>query len=122
MSEINGRPVAVGDTILVQTQVATIARYDELADKMVYVLGEGNGTNSVECHISNTSFRVIDLSQPVGLAHEQHDNLQTALSEVQTIAAPVEEDPDTDRVKGDVGAKMPGQPGVDNGEQIITAG
>lgn len=110
MPETNGNPVEVGDLILVQSQVARITRYDELADKFVYVLGEGNGTNFVEAHISNTAFRRITLDTPVGLAHEQAANLASAEAEVQPIANPVEEDPDTDRVKGEQGAKMPGRP------------
>jgi hypothetical protein len=130
MPEINGQPVEVGDTILVQTQVAKISSYNELADRFVYVLGEGNGTNSVEAHISNTNFRKIDLDGPVGLAHEQNAFLQEKLAEVNTIADPQEEDPETDRVRGEKGAKLPGGNGTpgagseesDSGDEITTAG
>lgn len=131
MSEINDQPVEVGDVILVNTQVATITAYDEGADRMTYVLGEGNGTNFISGHISNTKFRKIDLNESVGLAHQQHAELVEAVSEVKTITDPQEEDPDTDRVKGPQGAKIPGgngtpgrqedEQGEGSGDELIKA-
>lgn len=110
MAEIHGNPVAAGDTILVQTQVAKVVRYDESIDKFVYVIGEGNGVNYIEAHISNTRFEVINPPEHTGLAATQHESLTSAEAEVKNISDPVEEDPDTDRVKGDIGAKLPGKP------------
>lgn len=110
MSEINGNPVVVGDTILVQTQVAKVTQYDEQFDRMTYVIGEGNGTNFVQAHISNTKFELIDLSNHTTLAQQQSENLDDAVAEVKRISDPQEEDPETDRVKGEIGAKLPGRP------------
>lgn len=120
MPEINGLPVKVGDTILVSTQVATITQYDELADRMTYVLGEGTGTNFVQGHVSNTQFRLIDITSHVGLAQEQHENLTSLLDEVNFENVPVEEDPDTDRVKGPVGAKMANGLDGESGDEVIS--
>lgn len=107
MPEINGNEVKVGDTILVSTQVAQITQYDELADRMTYVIGEGRGVNYIQAHVSNTNFRLVSLDDHTTLAQEQGQDLDDLLSEVTFETDPhVEEDPDTDRVKGPRGAKM----------------
>jgi hypothetical protein len=129
MPEINGQPVEVGDIILVQSQVAKIRMWNELADRFAYTLGDGNGTNTIEAHIKNTYFRKINLEGSVGLAHEQNAFLEEKLAEVNTTADPQEEDPETDRVRGEKGAKLPGGNGTpgagvvegDSGDEITTA-
>lgn len=108
MSEINGREVNVGDRILVGTQVANVTFYNEDADKFGYVISDGGGVNNFSPHISNTPFEIIE--NLGGLAATQADLLDTQLEDVKTIADPQMEDADTDRVKGEPGAKLNGVP------------
>jgi len=60
MSEVNDTDVSVGQKILVGSQVAVLKMYEPGIDRMRYTMLDGNGTNDVECHISNTPFEVLN--------------------------------------------------------------
>lgn len=122
MSEKNGKTPEVGDMIVVNTQVARLESYTEDSNWMSWVVTSGQGVDFRSGHISNTDFEIIDPVNHDSLASEQADVLNAHLETVSFITEPVEEDPDTDRVKGEPGAKMAGNPDNASGDEFTQLG
>lgn len=101
MSEINGKPVGVGDKIIVGgSLIAKLTMYDEVSNVMNYVIADGGGTNNFLVHINNTPFELFSLANSEVIVATQDEVLDEEVSNVNFIADPQMEPENTDRVHG----------------------